>query len=146
MDIFIGKRKEFKLEIDVIVRLRLSFFLLLAVLRIRQLYLLLSLGDLFDQDRGVEFTFFHPALIRLLQQNSLELIVTFFEVRDQPVDNILKSGVFNDGLEWFAAQLGLTGWALGTSRNFGEVVINAAFAVSTHAFVDSVRIPVDALA
>jgi hypothetical protein len=43
-----------------------------------------------------------PLFLLLVQKLDFQFIVSHFEVRDQPVDNVLKSDVTNNGFKRFA--------------------------------------------
>ena len=102
--------------------------------------------NFFQENGRVEFSFFHTALVGFLKENGFELIISLFEIGDQPVNDVLKRGILNDGFERFTTKFRLTTWTLVAGWDLSEKMVNTPFAKSAHAFIDSVGIAINTFA
>ena len=133
MVVFLGEWKQFE------------FNLILAAACFRH-GLISRLWLLLEQHIWIQLATGHSALISLSQQDALKLVIAFFEVRDQPVNDVLESDISDNGLHGFSSQLGLATWAPVSRCVLVEKGVNAPLAESAHAFVDSVSVAVHTLA
>ena len=103
MYILILERNQFKLEIDVIIGLRLLLLAVLlhrlTVIRVTHFDLHLFYGSLrllLDQDIRFKFSCLDSPFYGLLEQLRLQLVIALLKIRYQPVYNILQSDIFDN--------------------------------------------------
>ena len=103
--VFISKMEKFKLKIYIWSwGVCFFFFLLLALL--------------FINYRLGHFSFCHPFLIHFRKQIRFEFIISLFKIWNKPINDVLKSYIFNYGFKWLSTKFNGTLWAFVSGRIF----------------------------
>ena len=138
------------LEVRVLIRewkqLELDVCSIISWLRCRIVGASTLCRLLLDKHVRVKLALGDSPLVRLKQQNALELVILLFEVWDEPIDDVLKGDVSNDGLQRLSTEVNLASRATRPRRVLIKEGVDASFAEGTHAFVNRVSVTVHALA
>ncbi len=84
--------------------------------------------------------------LRLLEKLLFKLIVTHFEVGNQPVNNVLESDISYHTLKGLPTKIDFTGGTFCPLLVLSKEGVNAPLAVGAHTFVDGMSVAVNSFA